>query len=439
MCNRFTLFFSAAIIVLWVVPSSNQAADLKSILDDISKSNPSVMARQASVGQGEARLAEARAGYFPTAVANGAIERRRLEIGGPTGQDQTFTAKSLGIEARQPLFRGFQTSNSVKVRREELASGRSVLQGTRTSVFFDAVRVYMDVMRDRKIARINQTQVELIQSQLAATRTRLSRGEATRTDESQAEARLAVTVSGRVAAQESLGVSEAEYQRIIGQVADELSPVPGVNNMPVTLDEAQSMAFAENPDIAAAKANERAAEHGVAYSKGFLLPSVDAVAGVDYLSGGVANLFTGALPEDRKAFYGGVQAQVPIFQGGSEYAGIRRAKEFLNQRKAERAGAERDVADQVAQSWVQWQSAKATIESARAAVTATEKAAEGVRRESIGGNRTVLDVLDAQREMLDARVGLERAIRNEYVARAAVMAAIGRLTPENFSSAQASG
>jgi outer membrane protein len=410
------------------------AADLRSILVDLAKSNPSINARAAGVGQAEARLSEARAGYFPSAIANGAIERRRLEIGGATGQDQTFTAKSLGVEAKQPLFRGFQTQNSVKLRRAELESGQSVLQATQSSIFFDAVSAYTDVIRDRRIAQINRAQVELIQGQLTATRTRLARGEATRTDESQAEARLAVAVAGRVAAEESLSVSESQYRRVIGQSADELAPVPSINNMPASLEEAQSLALAENPDIAAAKANERAAQHGVAFSKGYLLPSVDAVAGVDYLSGGVANLFTGALPEDRKAFYGGIQAQVPIFQGGSEYASITRAKEFLNQRKAERSQAEREIYDQVATAWSQWTAAKATIVAAGKAVEATTKAAEGVRRESIGGNRTVLDVLDAQREMLDAQVGLERAIRNEYVSRAAVMAAVGRLTVENVAS-----
>jgi outer membrane protein len=437
MCNRIQgLVLHAFFVAVCAGATPVFAADLRSILVDLAESSPSIDARAAGVGQAEARLAEARSGYFPTAVANGAIERRRLEVGGATGQDQTFTAKSVGVEAKQPLFRGFQTRNSVKVRRAELDSGKSVLQATQTSIFFDAVSAYTDVLRDRRIAQINRAQVELIQSQLTATRTRLARGEATRTDENQAEARLAVAISGRVAAEESLAVSESQYRRVIGQSADELAPVPVINNLPANLEEAQSLALAENPDIAAAKANERAAEHGIAFSKGFLLPSVDAVAGVDYLSGGVANLFTGALPEDRKAFYGGVQAQVPIFQGGSEYATIKRAKEFLNQRKAERNEAEREIYDQVGTAWSQWTAAKATIVAASKAVEATTKAAEGVRRESIGGNRTVLDVLDAQREMLDAQVGLERAVRNEYVSRAAVMASIGRLSVQNLASNQ---
>jgi outer membrane protein len=426
-----SIFFSG-----FIANSPVYGADLRTVLADISKTSPALIAREATVTQQEIRIEEARAGYFPTALANAAIERRRLEVGGAAGQSSSFTAKSLGVEARLPLFRGFQTVNSVKLRKAELESGRATFRGAQTSLLFDAVNSYLDVSSTRKILKFNEKQVELIQGQLSATRTRLAKGEATKTDESQAEARLAVATAGRVAAQEALLVSESDYKRIVGQAPDDLAPAPAINNMPTSLEEAQTLAFTDSPEIAAAKANEVAATHGVAFSKGFLYPSVDAVAGVDYLAGGVANLFTGALPEDRKAFYGGVQAQVPLYQGGSEYAGIKRAKAFLDQRKAERDQVERTVAGQVSQAWVQWSGAKATIDSARAAVIANEKAAEGVRRESIGGNRTILDVLDAQRELLDARVGLERATRNEYVARAALMGAIGRLEPQNFATAQ---
>jgi outer membrane protein len=415
---------------------ATQAMDLKSILVEVSKSDPSIAARAASVDQADARVDEAKAGYYPRIVANGAIERRKLIIGGDASEDQTFTAKSLGADAKLGLFRGFQTTNSVKLRKEELLSSRYVLRGTEASILFDAVSAYAAVLRDRRIIESNQQQVDLIRTQLKATQTRLARGEATKTDVSQAEARLAVSMAGRIGAQEALEVSESDFRRVVGQAPESLMPLPDINNMPASLDEAQGLAQVENPSLAAAKANVKAADHSIGFSKGFLLPSVDAVVGIDYLSGGVANLFTGALPEDRRAIYGGVQAEVPIFQGGSEYAGIRRAKAFLAQRKFELVAEERRIADLVSQSWAQWTGARSTIEAARAAVAANERAAEGVRRESISGNRTILDVLDAQRELLEARVGLERALHDEYVARAGLMGAVGRLRPESFASTQ---
>jgi outer membrane protein len=412
------------------------AADLKSVLETVEKTNPDIFVKSAVADQAEARLDEARAGYYPTLSANGAVERRKLVVGSAEADTSTFTAKSVGIEAKLPVFRGFQTQNSTRIRKAELDSANATQKGTEQSVLFDATNAYVLVSRDRRITQINQSQVDLIREQVKGTQTRLARGEATRTDVSQAEARLAVAIAGRAAAQESLEISESQYRRAIGQSPETLAPLPTINNFPASLDEAQTLALNESPALVAAKANEVAAEKGIGFAKGYLYPDVDVVAGVDYLSGGVSNLFTGALPNDRKAYFGGVQAKMPLFQGGSEYARIRGAKAFLNQRKAERLTAERRVADDVAQSWVQLNGARSIIEATRTAVNASEKAADGVRREAIGGNRTVLDVLDAQNELLNARTAYERAVHSEYVARAAVMANIGRLSAKNLGAAQ---
>lgn len=416
--------------------SNCYAVDLKSVLESVEKTNPDIFVKSAIAAQAEARLDEAHAGYYPTLIANGAIERRKLDVGGDAGGTSTFTAKSVGIEAKLPIFRGFQTQNSNRIRKAELDSANATQKGTEQSVLFDATNAYVLVSRDRRITQINQAQVDLIRDQLKGTQTRLARGEATRTDVNQAEARLSVAIAGRVAAQEALEISESEYRRTIGQSPETLAPLPTINNFPASLEEAQTLALNENPALIAAKSNEFAAEKGINFAKGYLYPNIDVVAGVDYLSGGVANLFTGALPNDRKAYFGGVQAQVPLFQGGSEYAKIRGAKAFLNQRKAEHMATERRVADNVAQSWVQLTGARSIIDATRAAVAASEKAADGVRREAIGGNRTVLDVLDAQNELLNARTALERAVHSEYLARAALMANIGRLNSKNLSAAQ---
>ncbi len=407
------------------------AMDLKSLMEEASKTNPDIAAQDAAVGQFKARLDEARAGFFPIIKADGAVERRRLDTGGEGGS-QTFTAKSAGIQAKQPIFRGFQTTSSVDLRKSELASRQGELAGTRQAILLDVVTGYVNVIKDRNILVHYDNLANLVRGQLTATRKRLARGEATRTDESQAEARLAFAVAGLAGAQEALKLSESDFARIVGQLPETLEPLPPINNVPASREDAQALAQSESPRIASAIANEKAAKHGIKFARGFLLPSIDAVAGIDYLSGGVSNLFTGALPNDRKAFYGGVQAEVPIFQGGAEYAGVRRAKEQLNQRRFERISAEREVVDQVNRAWAQWEGAQAVIAATRQAVVASEKAAEGVRRESEGGNRTVLDVLDAQRELLDARVALERAIASEYVARAALLGSIGRLSPQNF-------
>jgi outer membrane protein len=422
-----------ALGLLALLPCAAIALDLKSVLDEVSKSNPDINAEEAAVGQSKARLDEARAGYYPTIKADGAIERRKLDVGG-AGGSQTFTAKSVGVQAKQAIFKGFQTRSSVRLRGSELTSRQSELAGTRQATLLDAVTGYVNVLKDRNIFTHYQSLHGLVQGQLDGTRKRLSRGEATRTDEHQAEARVAFASAGLASAQEALRVSESDFAAVTGQMPETLAPLPVINNLPTSQEDAVLLAQRESPKIASAAALETAAKHNITFARGFLLPSVDAVGGIDYLSGGVSNLFTGALPNDRKAYYGGLQMEVPIFQGGAEYAGVRRAKEQLNQRRAERISAERDVTDQVKRAWAQLEGAQASIVASRQAVAASEKASDGVRREAVGGNRTLLDVLDAQRELLDAQVVLERSVANEYIARAALLGAIGRLAPQNFGT-----
>jgi len=222
-------------------------------------------------------------------------------------------------------------------------------------------------------------------------------------------------------------VSASAFEAVSGQPASDVPELPRLAPLPPTLEEAIAMAQHQSPRLASAKNTVDAAKQGIDFAKGALAPQIDAVAGYEILTGGVANLFSGKLPQDRSATYAGVTARIPIFQGGREYAEIRRSEALYGQRMAQLAATQRSVVDEVTAAWARWTAAVATIEAAREAVLANEQAADGVAKEALGGSRTTLDVLDAQNELLSARVSLERAVRNEFVARASVLAVIGLL------------
>ena len=392
-------------------------------------SNPQIEAQRAAVRALEARISAARGGYLPTVEANALSQKRHLNLIGNAG-DSTFVAAEVSVEARLRLFDGFRTSNAVDISSAEMASGKAILDGTISDVLLDLLRSASDVHRDRLVRGFAQQQYDAIAEQLRGTSRRLSFGEATKTDESQATARLATSATGILSATESLEQSAAEFEAVSGRPADVVPPLPGLGMMPVSLEDATTIAQAESPRLLAAKATAAAAQKGISFARGALAPTVDVVGGYDYITGGIANLFTGRLPEDRSALYAGVEVRVPIFQGGRDYAEVRRAKALSDQRMSQVDQAARQVNQEVAVAWSRWKSAKAIIDAAQTAVTANERAADGVRKESIGGARTLLDVLDAQNELLAARVALERALRNEFVARATVLATIGRLTPQ---------
>lgn len=425
--------FSALVALAIATPSPAAQAEqttMPELVAIVVDTNPQIEAQRAAIRALEARVAAAQGGYLPTVEANGLVQRRRLNSVGSTVGDATFTAAQAGVEARFPLFDGLRTPNAIDASRAELSSGRAVLAGTISDVLLDLLRSTSDVHRDRLVRGYAQQQYDAIAVQLNGTSRRLTFGEATKTDENQATARLATSSTGVLSAVEDLEQSSAEFEAISGRPADSVPPLPALAMLPASLEEAIAISQSENTRLAAAKATAEAARKGISYARGALLPSVDVVAGADYLSGGVANLFTGKLPEDRSAIYAGVELRVPIFRGGRDYAEIRRAKAVSDQRLSQVSQVSREVVQEVTVAWSRWKSATAIIDAARTAVAANERAAEGVSKEAIGGSRTLLDVLDAQNELLAARVTLERALRNEYVARAAVLAAIGQLTPQ---------
>ena len=420
------LFLSSA---SWAAEA--QIADMPSLAAQVVESNPEIEAQRAGVRVLEARLQSARRGYLPTIEANALVQRRQLNIIGSDLNDTSFTAGQVDIEGRLRLYDGMRTSNAIKVAEGELDAAKANLDGTISDVLMDLLRTSADIHRDRKIRQYAQEQLEAIGTQLRGTRRRLEFGEATRTDESQARARLATSQAGVLSASEELDVSSSEFEAVSGQSPDFVPRLPELANIPATLEEAQSIASTSNPRIIAALRQADAAKEGVDYARGALAPQIDLVGGYEYLAGGVANLYTGKLPDDRSATYVCVEMRVPIFQGGREYSEITRSHALHDQRMSQVDLRRRAVVQEVRSAWARWKAAFATIDASRIAEQANVEAAEGVAKEALGGNRTALDALDAQNELLNARVAVERAVRNEYVARATLLAVIGRLQLPN--------
>jgi len=410
-------------------PAARPAASgMTALVAEVVRTNPEIDAQRNQVRGLEARLSSARAAALPDVTANGQVQRRKIDVKNGGQGDSEFTSGQGTVEGRLQLFDGRRTANSIKLAEQELASGLAGYHGKVSDVLLDLLVAAADVHRDEAIRGYTDLQSDAIAAQLRAIGRRFEAGEATQTDQALARARLATAQTAIIAANESLGISRSAFVRVAGRAPGAVPDLPDLAPLPANLAAAQALAAANNPRVRAARRSAIAAKYGVAAAKGALLPHMDAVAGYEYLTGGVANLFTGKLPNDRSAAYGGVEVNVPLFRPRT-YADIRRYDGLHAQRLSEFSAAQRNAADQATAAWTQWQSALATIEAARIAVAATEQAAEGVRREWNIGNRTLVEVLDAQNELLSARVALERAIHNEYVGRASVLAAVGELKP----------
>jgi TolC family type I secretion outer membrane protein len=287
----------------------------------------------------------------------------------------------------------------------------------------------MDVWRAQSVVELAESNERVIERQLEATRDRFTVGEVTRTDVAQAETRLATAAAERIAAEGALRSNRAVYEEVIGNVPGILLPPPPLAGLPGSLEEVTAISISRNPVILAAGFSEKAARHRVREVTGELYPSVALIGSLSH-----NEEFAARDTETQRAEIF-AEVTIPLYQQGAVSSRVRAAKQISNQRRIEIEGARRRTGQEAITAWEGLQTARAQIRSFETSVRAAEIALEGVRQENQVGARTILDILDAEQELLDAKVNLVRSQRDDIVAGVAVLSAIGRLTARDLELA----
>lgn len=421
-------------LIVMMASSGRAAGDtLPWALAQAYQNNPQINAQRAAVRATDENVPQALSGYRPRVSLSGSITEQYLDLRTRSSNpaqpvvrslDQQ-TVKSYGITATQTLFNGFQTANRTRQAESQVSAARETLRLTEHTVLLSAATAYMNLIRDAAILELQRRNVEVLTEQLRQTRDRFNVGEVTRTDVAQAESRLAGGRAAMLAAESNYVTSRAAYRQIIGVEPGKLTPATPVDRLsPRTLQEAIAEARANHPTVTVAMFNVDAALLQVKIAEGALYPTLTLQASAQQTHGSATSpnvVQTGA------ASIGGLLT-VPIYQGGSEYALIRQAKEILTQRRLDLDSAREQAQQNVVQSWGQLEAAKSQIQATEAQVAAAEIALNGVREEARVGQRTTLDVLNAQQELVSARVALVTAQRDRVVASYALLAAVGRLS-----------
>ena len=379
---------------------------------------------------------QALSGYRPRVSFNGSVGAQYLDS---TTRSQTLgngestytqlsgnmTPSNIGLTATQTLYNGFQTSNRTRQAESQVQAAREQLRVSEQSVLLSAATAYMNLLRDAAILDLQRRNVEVLQEQLRQTRDRFNVGEVTRTDVAQSESRLAAGRSQVLSAEATYKASVATYRQVIGVEPGKLAPGSPVDRFsPHTLASAVGVGTATHPAVTNAQYNVDAALLQVKVAEGALYPTLA-------LQGNVQQSYESSLLGLR-TFNASVigQLTVPIYQGGAEYSLVRQAKETLGQRRLDLDTARDQVRQNVVQSWGQLDAAKANIDATQAQVQASEIALNGVREEARVGQRTTLDVLNAQQELVNARVALVSAQRDRVVASFTLLASVGGLSPQ---------
>lgn len=409
-------------------PVTASAMTLEEALAATYVGNPQLQAARSSLRATDEQVPQALSGWRPTVTISGSYGRQKYEqniytnLARNTGTDP----QNLTFTISQPLFRGFRTEHATEAAENTVKAARGSLTATEQSVLLAAAQAYMNVLRDKSVLDLNVNNEQVLKRQLDATRDRFAVGEITRTDVSQAEARHAGAVASRIAAEGDLQSTRATFEQVIGVPPENLEWPDPVKSLPKTLEDSLQLAETQQPSLVAAEYSAKAAVESVSEVRGELLPTVS-------LEASSTQNWNGSFHD----YYTNVQAivakvTVPLYQSGSVYSRLRAAKSTAGQRRLEVDQAHQEVRAQAVQAWEALQSARAQIKSLSSQVESNRVALEGVQREAQVGARTVLDVLDAEQEYLDAQVNLVAARRNERVASFQLMSATGLLTADTL-------
>jgi outer membrane protein len=420
---------AALLVSVFAAPSALAADTLTDALVKAYQNNPQLMAERANLRATDEEVAQAIAQWRPTITVNGSFTRSDSEFKSdvpPVSTDTRSDNWGANVTASQTLFAGGTILAQRRQADAQVRAGRARLHATEQTVFLDTVTAYMNVVRDGAVVSLNKTNIELLQKQLEAARARFEVGEITRTDVSQAEARLAAGQFQLTAAEANLVASRTFYERTVGESPGTLAPKPDVPVLPDNEATARETANKGNPQLAAAREAEEAANQAIDFAVGSLLPRVS----VSATYGRTGQEFGPESIGDETRLT--AQATWPLYRGGAEWSQIRQAKEFYNKARLDTEFARRSTDERVSNAWEGYRAARASSEANRQQVKASEIAFEGVQQELEVGSRTTLDVLNQQQELLNARVALVRSERDEVVAGFSLLASVGKLTAENL-------
>jgi TolC family type I secretion outer membrane protein len=420
--------FSAGLLFALVAQPAG-AQTLEEALANAYVSNPTIESQRAQLRATDELVPQALSGYRPSleATADAGFSRQNSRAVGGRSVNSSLQQRGADLSVVQPLYTGGRTEAGTKRAESLVQQQRANLLATEQDVLLDAATAYLDVVRDQAVVDLNINNEQVLRRQLDASQDRFNVGEITRTDVSQAESRLARAISDRIEAEGLLSASRAVYARVVGAAPGRLRAPRLTFELPTSREETISLAQGNNPNVVAAEFSETAARSAVDEARGEMLPSAN-------LRGTLSRTYD-ASSQIERSDGASVTAQVtiPLYQAGATAARVREARQTASQRRIQIEESRRQVVENAIRAWEALTTARATIQSRQSQVRAAEIALEGVRQEALVGSRTTLDTLDAEQELLDARVELVRVQRDEMVAAFSVLSTVGQLTAYRLS------
>jgi outer membrane protein len=403
-----------------------QAEALPEALAKAYQSNPHLNAERARQRATDENVPQALAGYRPQIVASLSAGLQAVRDLLPNNTIQTASLKpwTIGITVTQTLFNGFKTANSVRVAEFQVQSGREALRNVGQGVLLDAVTAYTNVLANQSLVEAQRANVTFLRETLGIVQKRLNAGDVTPTDTAQAEARLNRSLADLNSAEVNLAISQATYEQVIGNPPARLSPAEPVDRyLPRSRDEATGLAFKSHPAVLAAGFDVDVATTSISVAESSLYPTVTLQGNVSRSKDNDPTL--SVFGTDQASVIGQVTA--PIYDGGTAASQTRQAKEISAQSRLVLDQVRNQARTAATGAWVAHEGAKIAVSASESEVRAAGVALQGVQKESAGGQRTTIDVLNSQQELTSAKARLIGAQRDRVIASYTLLSAIGKL------------
>jgi outer membrane protein len=405
---------------------SSAAETLPEALVKAYQSNPQINADRARQRGTDENVPQALAGYRPQVLVglSAGLQAVRNLLPDNTVQGTTLRPWTIGVTVTQVLFNGFKTANSVRVAEFQVLSGREALRNTGQGVLLDGVTTYMDVLANQALVEAQRTNVAVLREIQATTKRRLDAGDVTPTDTAQAEARVSRGLADLNAAEVALAISKATYTQVIGEPPARLTAAATVDGLsPPTLAAATETAHHEHPAVLGAGYDVDVAQTTIKVAESSLLPTVAVQASASRSIQSDSTL--GTFGTDQASILG--QINVPVYDGGTASSQTRQAKELASQSRLVLEQVRNQARTAVASAWVTNEGTKIALTAADSEVRAAGIALQGVRREAAGGQRTTIDVLNAQQDLTNARTRLIQSQHDRVIASYTLLSSVGRL------------
>jgi outer membrane protein len=390
------------------------------------QTNPALNADRARQRATDENIPQALASYRPQIVASLSAGLQQVRNILPDNSIQTASLKpwQIGVTVTQVLFNGFKTANSVRVAELQVSSGREALRNTGQGVLLDAVTAYTNVLANQSLVEAQRANVAFLRETQSITQKRLNAGDVTPTDTAQAEARLNRGLSDLNTAEVALAISQATYTQVIGNPPAQLQPAQTVDRFgPRNREDAIQIAFTQHPAVMAAGFDVDVASTQIRVAESSLLPTISVQGSASTARDNDPTLSVRGT--DQASVIG--QLNQPIYDGGTAASQTRQAKEVASQSRMVLEQVRNQARTAAVSAWVANEGTKIAVSAAESEVRAATVALAGVQKEAAGGQRTTVDVLNSQQDLIQAKARLIGAQRDRVIASYTLLSAIGRL------------